>query len=108
MLLLRLPLQGLHGQREYGLEEVRAELQEWSGLGKQELVANLEAFQQELVAVAEEGELHLSLHPDDPPWGILGLPTAASTLEVCVLLPLTLTTTSQDFQHLFHELPSPR
>ena len=69
-------------------------MREWGGIGPATLRANLQAFTSQLVAVAEEGDLHLSLHPDDPPWGILGLPTAASTLD--------------DYQQLFQALPSPR
>jgi len=87
-------LQGLHGQREYTVEEVREEVREWEGIGPANLRANLQTFTRELVEVAEEGALHLSLHPDDPPWGLLGLPTAASTLH--------------DYQQLFEALPSPR
>jgi len=87
-------LQGLHGQKEYTLDEVREELKLWSGLSGNDLRANLKTFVSALLDVAETEGMHISLHPDDPPWGLLGLPTAASSLT--------------DYQELFKSLPSPK
>merc|ERR1719430_1239891 len=87
-------LQGLHGQKEYTLDEVREELKLWSGLSSNDLRANLKTFASALCDVAETEGMHISLHPDDPPWGLLGLPTAASSLT--------------DYQELFKSLPSPK
>merc|ERR1719305_960479 len=68
-------LQGLHGQKEYSLDEVREELTLWSGLSGNELRANLRTFASALLDVAETEGMHISLHPDDPPWGLLGIVT---------------------------------
>lgn len=85
-------LQGLHGQQDYTLDEVRTELMLWSGLKNSHLRENLKKFASALLDVAESEAMQISLHPDDPPWGLLGLPTAASSLE--------------DYQDLFSNLPS--
>ena len=69
-------------------------MQLWQGVGAGQLRENLLAFLTSLLAVAEEEGMWLSLHPDDPPWGLLGLPTAASSL--------------QDYLAVFHQLPSAR
>jgi len=87
-------LQGLHGQKDYTLDEVRMELKLWSGLSGADLRANLKTFASALLDVAETEGMQISLHPDDPPWGLLGLPTAASSLA--------------DYQQLFKSLPSPK
>jgi len=87
-------LQGLHGQKEYTLDEVRKELKLWSGLSAGDLRENLKTFASALLDVAEYEGMQIALHPDDPPWGLLGLPTAASSLA--------------DYQELFKSLPSTR
>ena len=66
----------------------------WEGVGAGQLRENLLAFLTPLLEVAEEEGMWLSLHPDDPPWGLLGLPTAASSLE--------------DYRAVFQHLPTNR
>ncbi len=68
-------LLGLPGSLQaYSLEGLRAALREYDGLGETGLRANLIAFIKEMAPVAEEAGVLLALHPDDPPWPLLGLP----------------------------------
>lgn len=56
-------------------------LAQYDKIGRNELRRNLSMFLQEVVPVAEEAGVNLCIHPDDPPFPLLGLPRIASTLE---------------------------
>ncbi len=53
------------------LKEMIAHYQE---ISEEQLMENLIYFLKEVVPVAEEEEMLLAIHPDDPPWSIFGLP----------------------------------
>lgn len=55
-------------------EQVRATLAEYSEITEDVLVENLAYFLERVIPAAEESGVYLALHPDDPPWSILGLP----------------------------------
>ena len=66
---------GLPGSTEsWTLDDVRACLAAYDGMGPEDLRGNLIAFLREVVPVAEELGLRLCCHPDDPPFPLLGLP----------------------------------
>jgi mannonate dehydratase len=68
-------LLGLPGSLEaYSLEGLREAIRRYEGIGEQELRSNLYSFIREIVPVAEESGVCLAIHPDDPPWSLLGLP----------------------------------
>ncbi len=72
---------GLPGSTEsWTLDDVRALLADYQGIGAEDLRSNLIAFLREVVPVAEELGLRLCCHPDDPPFPLLGLPRVMSTL----------------------------
>jgi mannonate dehydratase len=72
---------GLPGSMEsWTLDDVRARLADYAGMGPEDLRGNLTAFLREVVPVAEELGLRLCCHPDDPPFPLLGLPRVMSTL----------------------------
>ncbi len=75
-------LAGLPGaDRSYGLSDFRSALQEFRDIGPDELRGNLIYFQSAIAPVAEEVGIRMAIHPDDPPFPILGLPRVVSTGE---------------------------
>ncbi len=65
----------------YTLEKIRDMLASYQGIGEAELKQNLFAFLRDITPTAEEMGIFLSIHPDDPPFSILGLPRVVSTEE---------------------------
>lgn len=61
------------------LDDIRAMLARYQGIVESQLLAHLERFLQHILPVAEELGLKLAIHPDDPPFPVLGLPRIVST-----------------------------
>lgn len=79
--LVKTILLGLPGSLEaYTLEEFKKVIQEYDGIGDKELRENLYYFIKEIIPVAEESGVMMAIHPDDPPFHLLGLPRIVSTL----------------------------
>ena len=71
---------GLPGAEEgYTLEEFNAILATYNTIGPKELKAHLFYFLSEIIPVAEQAGILMCIHPDDPPFPILGLPRVVST-----------------------------
>ena len=71
---------GLPGSEEgYSLEEFLKVLAGYKEIGPQELKANLFYFLENIMPAAEEAGVLMCIHPDDPPYPILGLPRVVST-----------------------------
>ena len=75
------------------LQGMRARLATYDGIGAERLRGNLIAFLERVAPVAVALGVKLTLHPDDPPRPLFGLPRVASTME--------------DYQILFDAAPSP-
>jgi mannonate dehydratase len=56
-------------------------LRQYEHIGADELRDNLAYFLNAVIPVAEEEGIRLAIHPDDPPYPVLGLPRIVGTLE---------------------------
>jgi len=71
---------GLPGSEErYSLEQFREAVDVYQGVAHEDLRDSLYRFLREVVPVAESNGISLAIHPDDPPYPILGLPRVVST-----------------------------
>lgn len=92
--LFRNGLLGLPGSDEAFMpEQVLTALTTYAGIDAARLKQHLFHFLREIVPVAEAAGLRLAIHPDDPPYPVLGLPRVVST--------------AQDVRDLLAAAPSP-
>lgn len=71
---------GLPGAEEgYTLKEFNEILETYAHIGPKELKGHLFYFLGEIIPVAEKEGVRMCIHPDDPPYPILGLPRVVST-----------------------------
>lgn len=87
-------LAGLPGAEEaYTVEDFLVTLSAYNHIDRQALKNNLFHFLKEIIPVAESKGVLMAIHPDDPPYPILGLPRVVSTEE--------------DLMELMNAAPSP-
>lgn len=71
-------LMGIPNEKEIELEALRASIDEYKNIGTAGLKANLTWFLNEIAETCTSNGIKMTIHPDDPPYPILGLPRIAS------------------------------
>lgn len=73
---------GLPGAEEgYTLDAFNGILDTYKEIDEKKLKSHLFFFLQECIPVAEQAGVRMCIHPDDPPYPILGLPRVVSTVQ---------------------------
>lgn len=84
---------GLPGAEEgYKLAQFQQVLDDYKHINAQKLREHLVYFLKEIIPTAEENNVLMCIHPDDPPYPILGLPRVVST--------------ESDYAYLFEKVPN--
>ncbi len=63
----------------FTFEQVLTSINSYKNIDTQKLKTHLFYFLQQVIPVAEEAGIQMAIHPDDPPYSILGLPRIVST-----------------------------
>ncbi len=90
--LEKVVLMGIPGESDITLDSLKASIAVYAEIGFEGLRQNLLYFLDAISTVCEENGIKMTIHPDDPPYPILGLPRIVSNAE--------------DLNFIIHEQPS--
>lgn len=91
--LVNVVMFGIPGEKKQTPEQMRTKLDWYADIDHAALRDNLKYFLQEITPVADEAGIKLAIHPDDPPFDILGLPRIVSR--------------AADFEYILSSVPAP-
>ncbi|WP_201712891.1 mannonate dehydratase [Rossellomorea arthrocnemi] len=63
------------------LSKLKELFEAYQNVTEEDLFGNLEYFLKEIIPVAEENDIKMGIHPDDPPFSIFGLPRIITNRE---------------------------
>lgn len=69
------------GEGSYDRKGISEAINEFRELGTEGFRANLFAFLADIIPTAEQAQVVMCIHPDDPPFSLFGLPRVVSTAE---------------------------
>lgn len=72
---------GIPGEKKMTVADMQAKLKPYANINRAILRENLSYFLNEICPVADECGVKLAIHPDDPPFDILGLPRIVNSME---------------------------
>ena len=65
-------------EKKYDIKEFKSMINEFKDLSSDDLKSNLKLFLKEIIPVAEEFNIKMCIHPDDPPMNLFDLPRIVS------------------------------
>ena len=68
-------------ETRYSVNEFKKMLEAYKNIDSQDLKQNLRDFIKEIMPVAEENNVKMGIHPDDPPIPLFGVPRIVSTMD---------------------------
>lgn len=76
--LTQVVLMGIPGEKDLTLDDLNNSIAIYSEIGREGLLRNLLHFLSSIAEVCESSGIKMTIHPDDPPYAILGLPRIVS------------------------------